>query len=264
MDVEVEKTFFDSSTLTSTSRSSASSTTTYDSNNSSDSSNSDANSSSFNSSESSSLESSSDSSGSSESESESDGHSYDSSSRPSSNGLLEPLYSGSSLSVMDSYLLLYTFFLRHSLSKKAFAELIRLVSAHLPATTSDKAARSLYQLRKYFMTEFCDLVASPYYYCQNCHYLFTDEVFTCPQECDINAPHRFWVTPISAQLKRMLEGEQALFKALYPLEHSHRPSYLACCPYAPSPSLVPGFSPIRRENLETRLCSPDFAKKCCM
>ena len=143
MFVEVEKTLSDYSTLASASISSTNSTTTYNSNNSSDSSNSDANSSSLNSSESSSLESSSDSSG--LSVSESDGHSYDSSSRPSSNGLLEPLYSGSSLSVMDSYLLLYTFFLRHSLSKKAFAELIHLVSAHLPASTSDKAAWSLYQ-----------------------------------------------------------------------------------------------------------------------
>ena len=209
--METEETLSDSSMLTSAS-SSASSNTACDSNtNSSIFSNSDGVT--TVSSESSSAESLSDSESSdgwSESESGSDVRSCD----PSAcNELSEPLYSGSSLSVRDSYLLLYTFSLRHSLSKKAFAELIRLVSAHLPASMSDKAARSLYQLRKYFMTKFCDLVASPYYYCQNCHYLFTDGHIICPQDCAVCVtPHRFWVAPISAQLKRMLEGEQVFFQ----------------------------------------------------
>ena len=68
----------------------------------------------------------------------------------------EPLYTNAKLTVLDSYLLLYQFFLRHSLSNKVFSELISLVSVHLPEMTSQKAARSLYQLRI-----FCDPIFRP-------------------------------------------------------------------------------------------------------
>lgn len=43
-----------------------------------------------------------------------------------------PLYDGAELSVFDSYLLLYQYAIRHSITQKAFSELITLVSAHLP------------------------------------------------------------------------------------------------------------------------------------
>lgn len=85
----------------------------------------------------------------------------------------KPLYTNAKL--LDSYLLLYQFFLRHSLSKKVFSELISLVSVHLPEMTSQKAARSLYQLRQFFVTQFSDLIASSERYCSKCHFLYESD-----------------------------------------------------------------------------------------
>ena len=117
----------------------------------------------------------------------------------------EPLYTGAKLTVLDSYLLLYQFFLRHSLSKKAFSELITLISVHLPETTSQNAARSLYQLRQFFVTQFSDLIASPERYCSKCHFLYENDADDCPHGCG-QPFQRFWVVSIAAQIKRMLEG----------------------------------------------------------
>ena len=117
----------------------------------------------------------------------------------------EPLYTGAKLTVLDSYLLLYQFFLRHSLSKKAFSELITLISVHLPETTSQNAARSLYQLRQLFVTQFSDLIASPERYCSKCHFLYENDADDCPHGCG-QPFQRFWVVSIAAQIKRMLEG----------------------------------------------------------
>lgn len=62
--------------------------------------------------------------------------------------LKAPLYDGADVSVLDSYLLVYQFALKHGLSKMAIDELIRLLSTHLPR--SSKAATSLHTLEKYF------------------------------------------------------------------------------------------------------------------
>ena len=59
----------------------------------------------------------------------------------------EPLYTGAKLTVLDSYLLLYQFFLRHFLSKKAFSELITLISVHLPETTLQLRLRGCWKVR---------------------------------------------------------------------------------------------------------------------
>ena len=59
-----------------------------------------------------------------------------------------PLYEGAELSVLDSYLLLYQYALRHCLMKQAFMELISLVDTHVPKDA--KTASSLYKLRKFF------------------------------------------------------------------------------------------------------------------
>ena len=115
-------------------------------------------------------------------------------------GISEPLYTNAKLTVLDSYPLLYQFFLRHSLSK-----LISLVSVHLPETTSQKAARSLYQLRQFFVTQFSDLIASPETYCSKCHFMYESDEDDCPHGCG-QPSQRFWVVSIAAQIKRMLEG----------------------------------------------------------
>ena len=46
-----------------------------------------------------------------------------------------PLFEGSEMTILDSYLLLYQYALKHSLTKLAFQEMIELVNVHLPGAT---------------------------------------------------------------------------------------------------------------------------------
>ena len=50
-------------------------------------------------------------------------------------GFRKPLYEGSSLSTWDSYLYIMNYVLRHSLSKKAVSDLLRLIALHLPSSS---------------------------------------------------------------------------------------------------------------------------------
>ena len=62
---------------------------------------------------------------------------------------LQPLFEGSEVSVLESYLMLLQYSLRHSLTKKAFSELLDLVIAHLPNTA--KCATSIYKLKQFLL-----------------------------------------------------------------------------------------------------------------
>ena len=85
---------------------------------------------------------------------------------------LTPLYDGARISVIDSYILMLQYALKHSLTKKAFEELIKLISVHLPTDTN--MSKSIYQLKNFFMQIFPEVVATPYQYCKVCHELLTD------------------------------------------------------------------------------------------
>ena len=66
--------------------------------------------------------------------------------------LLKPLYKESDLTILDSLLLLLQYSVRHSLTKKAFSELLVLTEAHLP----EKNIGSSYKVNKYFTELFCE------------------------------------------------------------------------------------------------------------
>ncbi len=113
-----------------------------------------------------------------------------------------PLYDHADLTVFDSYLLLFQYSLRQSLTKKAFGELIQLVSVHLPC--SSKSAESLYKLKGLFMKTYEDIKHIPYRYCCKCHHLM--ETTSCPSGCSASV-EEFLHIPIQPQLKRKLEGQ---------------------------------------------------------
>lgn len=113
-----------------------------------------------------------------------------------------PLYQGADISVLDSYLLLYKFALRHTLTKKAFSELIGIVSTHLPPTA--RCASSLYSLQKYFETYFNDLKQEMYEYCKTCHQILT--ATECSNGCTPTCKREFLYIPVEYQLKTKLEG----------------------------------------------------------
>ena len=77
-----------------------------------------------------------------------------------------PIYEGAQLTVLDSYLLLYQYALRHNLTKDAFSSLISLVVGHLPRSNTVIASLSLYKLKKFFEKH----AEYPLYgYCTKCH-----------------------------------------------------------------------------------------------
>ena len=73
-----------------------------------------------------------------------------------------PLYEGADLTILDSYLMLYQFALRHCITDTAFSELISLVDTHVPKDA--KPATSLYKLRNFFESKFNDLGLQLYTY----------------------------------------------------------------------------------------------------
>ena len=116
---------------------------------------------------------------------------------------LEPLYPGADLSIFESYLLLLQFSLRHSLTKKAFEELLCLIGSHLPPNA--KAATSLHKLKKLFLEIFPEVHTETHYFCANCHQLLVGAAKTCENGCD-GQMEDFITIPVAAQLKRKLEG----------------------------------------------------------
>ncbi len=63
----------------------------------------------------------------------------------------EPLYAGADISVHLSYLLVFHIVVRHTLSAKAFTELLQLLSVHLP-----KVPTSAFKLKSFFSELFPD------------------------------------------------------------------------------------------------------------
>ena len=117
----------------------------------------------------------------------------------------EPLYDGADISVFDSFLLIFQFALRHSLTSKAFSELLQLLGAHLPLGA--KQASSVYSVKKYFLKLFPSAKAQEKRYCGNCHRLLqeSDEVCT-NQYCSNASVEKFMASPVGPQLKAKMEG----------------------------------------------------------
>ena len=116
---------------------------------------------------------------------------------------LEPLYEGADVSIFDSHLLLFEFAIRHSLTKKAFSELIDLVATHLPRVAKPPA--SVYKLKQFFLHIFPDTASVTHKYCSKCHHLFGDHDTVCENCCKAKVS-QFIEIPISPQLKHKLEG----------------------------------------------------------
>ncbi len=114
------------------------------------------------------------------------------------------LYEGADLTEFDSHLLLFQFALRHSLTKKAFSELLDLVAVHVPQTA--KVPRSVYKLKQYFLRLYPNSETVSYRYCANCHQLVHNPNLTCENGCQAKL-REFLYVPVAPQLQRMLEGK---------------------------------------------------------
>lgn len=119
----------------------------------------------------------------------------------SDNLAFEPLYEGSNVSIFDSHVLCLQLALKHSLTDKAFSDVLQLVSAHLPDTS--KSPKSVYLLKKFFLNLFPQVTPIVHAYCSFCLKSWQDGLDVC---CDRGSREEFISLPIKPQLKRIMEG----------------------------------------------------------
>ena len=120
---------------------------------------------------------------------------------PRGDPMEQPLYDGADVTVWDSYMLLMQHSLRHSLTKQAFGDLLKVVGMLLPS----KSMVSYYRLRKYFLELYSDIVFTTRYCCTNCHLPLQTKEAACSNGCSSTGTE-FTTISITAQLKRKFQG----------------------------------------------------------
>ena len=116
-----------------------------------------------------------------------------------------PLYEGADITVFESYLLAFQYATRHSLTKKAFEELLQLISIHIPP--SAQAPRSVYQLKRFFCGMFPSASPTIHYYCTFCQSKLTEQESNCTTNgCPGKEKGQFISVPLGPQIKRIMEG----------------------------------------------------------
>ena len=91
---------------------------------------------------------------------------------------------------------------RHSITYKAFEELIELLSVHLPLSTH---TTTVHKLKNFFGTHISNFESETYRYCNECHGLLQDSEPQCRNSCS-GIVSQFLHIPIAPQLKKRLEG----------------------------------------------------------
>ena len=120
------------------------------------------------------------------------------------NPISSPLYDDAEISVFESHLLCFQFSIRHSLTAKAFSELLQLLSVHLPS--SSMAPKSIYRLKSFFIDLFPHASPTVYPYCATCLSLLDEEGFCSTEGCQGGAREEFISIALAPQLRRILEG----------------------------------------------------------
>ena len=115
-----------------------------------------------------------------------------------------PLYQGSDVTLLDSHLMAFQFAICHGLLNKAFGELLRVISCHLPP--SAKSPKSVHLLKDFFLHQLPQVEVTEKQYCHICHRLQT--TVSPGARCDRDGCNgKFVILPLASQLKRMFEGE---------------------------------------------------------
>lgn len=112
------------------------------------------------------------------------------------------LYEGADITIFESYFLLFQFAVRHSLTGKAFSELLQLIGVHIPR--SSKAAKSVYNLKKYFIKMFPHARSTAHHYCSVClSVLPNNERCSSCLESDVE---EFVSIPLGPQLQEKMKS----------------------------------------------------------
>ena len=107
------------------------------------------------------------------------------------------------MTVFKSYLLTFQYALRHSLTMKAFTELLQLISVHTPKGTAMPS--SVLNLKKYFVDAYPSASAVQHAYCSSCHRPLASIESSCDGDgCGGGSPAVFITVPVVGKM----EGRQ--------------------------------------------------------
>ena len=142
-----------------------------------------------------------------------------------------PLYPNSQLTAFQSYLLTFQCAVRHSLSVKAFTELLKLLSVHAPKGAGIHT--SVHNMKRYFLETFHNANPVHHAYCSPCQRPLESVDSSCAgRGCQGGRPSVFITVPIGAHIKRKMEGMKFSFMTLLCTFVSHpcRSCNLVCSP----------------------------------
>ena len=127
---------------------------------------------------------------------------FDGSSRST---LSAPIYPGAVLTVIQSYLLIFQYIVRHSLTTKAFTELLQLLSVHVPLAAS--IPKSVYSLKRFFVHAYPECNSIQHWYCSCCQRPLPAANAVCTGSgCAGGPPAVFITIPLGPQIRRLMEG----------------------------------------------------------
>ena len=110
------------------------------------------------------------------------------------------LYQGARLTVFQSHLLIFQYAVRHSLTTKAFMELLQLLSLHVPQGA--RVPKSVYKLKRFFMQAFPEAKCIPHPYCSCCQRPLPSLDSRCTGNgCGGGPPIEFITIPLGPQIK---------------------------------------------------------------
>ncbi len=136
-----------------------------------------------------------------------------------------PLYPGAIISIFMTHLLLFQYSMRHSLTKKAMEELLKLISVLVPPGSA--VPKSFGALKKFFVENFPELRPSMQHYCSTCHQLLSPQ-----EECQCStAVSQFINVPLGPQLKARLEGQCVWCACMTTIECAHCSCILSVMPF---------------------------------
>lgn len=117
-----------------------------------------------------------------------------------------PIYEGAEVTIFESYILAFQFSVRHSLTKKAFSELLQLMSVLLPKSASFPT--NITTVKRFLLKLFPHVSPVVHKYCTNCLSVVQSDVSgTCAKDgCYSVSTEQFITIPLGHQIKKMMEG----------------------------------------------------------
>ena len=114
-----------------------------------------------------------------------------------------PLYPGSQICILMTYLLIFQFSIQHSLTESALKELLLLISVLLPVQAS--FLKSVLKAQTLLFWSISKTDATFQSYCSSCHKLL-EQGKSCT-ECQTTKSAKFIAVPIESQIESKLQGQ---------------------------------------------------------